>query len=144
MFYDRLQSLERLKEVAQRSGGKRREFLPVSPHGAGDRHCSSTSGDCAVVLSRAQRWQDHIRECTEGANPWVPGFPAPKRNKPTIWVCKRNRGLLDLKNLLRLGQQGHRAHPDALKVQGPSFSKHHIILLGSYMTLRKGPGPSLD
>ena len=103
LFYDRLQSLERLKEVAQRSGGKRREFLPVSPHGAGDRHCSSTSGDCVVVLSRAQRWQDHIRECTEGANPWVPGFPAPQRNQPVIWVCKRNTGLLDLKSLLRLG-----------------------------------------
>lgn len=104
--------------------------LPVSPMEEGTGTCNSTSRDCALVPGRAHRWQDHITECTEGASPWVPGFPAPAKKSHDLGLAQKQRAP---------GSESSGLDPDAQKIQGPSFSKCHISLLDSCITLRKEP-----
>lgn len=112
-------------------GADGESFCQCPPMEQGTDTCNSTSRDCALVPGRAHRWQDHITECTEGATPGSQGSQPQQRN-PKMWVWHRNRGLLDLRVFSGLDS-------DAQKIQGPSFSKRHIILLDSYVTLRKEP-----
>lgn len=126
LFYDSPQSLERLKEVTSK--------------GAGDRCLQLHEWGLCPGPWQSPEVQDHIGERTEGANPWVPGFPAPER-RPSFVSGTETEGCWISRVFSRVDNEDINAYSKALKSQGPAlFSKHHIILSDSYVTRRRGPG----
>ena len=130
LFYNRLQSMERLKEVAQRSGCRQR-FASVPPWRRGQTPATPQVGTVPLSLAEPTGGKITSRNAQRGLAPGSQGFQPQQRN-PMIWVWHRNRGLLDPRVFSGLD-------PDAQKIQGPSFSKCHISLLDSCITLRKEP-----
>lgn len=107
-------------------GADGESFCQCPPMEQGTDPCNSTSRDRALVPGKITS-----QNAQRGLAPGSQGFQPQQRN-PVMWVWHRNRGLLDLRVFSGLDS-------DAQKIQGPSFSKRHIILLESCVTLRKEP-----
>lgn len=129
LFYDRLQSMKRLKEVAQRSGCRQR-FASVPPWRRGQTPATPQVGTVPLSLAEPTGGKITSQNTQRGLAPGSQGSQPQQRN-PMIWVWHRNRGLLDPRVFSGLD-------PDAQKIQGPSFSKCHISLLDSCYYTKEG------
>lgn len=96
-----------------REGGKQREVLPVSLHGAVDRHLHFMSGHCALV---PREWSQGGQTTSENAQ----RVPSPRREMHDVCLAQKERVARSQESSQAWTVRTSMPTPMYLKIQGPT------------------------